>query len=100
MRPAEHTTAQAAHLILPSNHGLTNPEKWIRRQLLAGRFTGQRIGRTWFMNDADIAAARAALRQPRRPEPKPEPEPAQDIPVTVVDGLSARGRRRLLGKGA
>jgi hypothetical protein len=98
MRPAEHTTFEAAHLILPANHGLTNPEKWVRRQLLAGRFTGQRIGRTWFMNDSDIAAARAELRQPRRPQPKPEVK--QDIPIPVIDGLSARGRRRLLGKGA
>jgi hypothetical protein len=98
MSNPEYNPAQAAHLILPANHGLTDPERWIRRQLRTGRFSGQRIGRTWFMNDADVSAARAALRQPRKPEPKTEPAPEHPIPV--IDGLSARGRRRLLGKGA
>jgi hypothetical protein len=60
-------------------------------RLRRGVFTGIKIGRNWFMTDADIEAAIESCRN----EVAVEPEPVVSEAVTVVDGLSARSRRRL-----
>lgn len=88
----KHSLAQSARLLCGDNPPHSDPEKWLARQLRAGRFRGQKIGRFWFMTDADIEAAEESL-YPAGAEPLlhgPEPEP-----VGIVSGLSERGRRRL-----
>lgn len=87
-----HTLAQATRIICGDDSGLSDPEGWVVRKLRAGRFGGLKIGRNWFMTDADVEAAQAALRND--PQPRPEPEPASQ-PVGILDGLSERASRRL-----
>lgn len=92
----KHPLPEAARRICGENHGLRDPERWVATQLKRKRFRGQKIGRVWFMSDADIAAAEEVLYN--RPEQLPEPvdvispEPAA---ATIADGLTSRGRRRL-----
>lgn len=48
-----HTIAEVAELT--AMHKLSaNPEQWITRQIVAGKFRARRIGRQWAMTDADI----------------------------------------------
>ena len=48
-----HTIAEVAELT--AMHKLSaNPEQWITRGIIAGKFRARRIGRQWAMTDADI----------------------------------------------
>ena len=88
-----HTLAQATRIICGEDGaGLANPQHWVMCKLRAGRFPGLKIGRNWFMTDADIEAALSALRND--PKALPEPAPAPQ-PVGIIDGLSERAARRL-----
>lgn len=92
----KHPLPEAARRICGQNHGLRDPERWVATQLKRKRFRGQKIGRVWFMTDADIAAAEEALYN--RPEHLPEPVeaiPTEPAATTIADGLTSRGRRRL-----
>lgn len=90
----KHPLPEAARRICGENHGLRDPERWVATQLKRKRFRGQKIGRNWFMTDADIAHAEEALYN--RPEVMPEPESAESVePVSILAGLSTRSRNRL-----
>lgn len=88
----KHSLAEATRLILPAGHGLRNPERWVSEQLCSGRFHGQKIGRKWFMTDADIEHAEQALYPPAKPKPA---EPVEDTPGAIITGLSKAARRRV-----
>ncbi|WAC89706.1 hypothetical protein [Mycobacterium sp. Aquia_213] len=96
-RQVRYTLLEATQLLLGENHGLRNPQLWVARRLRSGEFTGQRIGRQWFMRPADIEAAQDAMASKLKPQPalEPEPEP-MPAPLIVIDGLSARSRNRLM----
>lgn len=87
-----HTLAQATRIICGEDGaGMANPQHWVMCKLRAGRFPGLKIGRNWFMTDADVEAAQATLRNDPKPLPAPEPE----RPVGIISGLSERAARRL-----
>jgi hypothetical protein len=92
---------EATRLILGDNHGLADPERWVAKQLRAGRFRGQKIGRGWFMRDVDIEAAIESLNNvPTLPPDHPPPQSdspigTDDVP-DILSGLSERSRRRVL----
>jgi hypothetical protein len=87
-----YTLAQATRIICDDNSGLADPQRWVVRQLRSGRFPGLKIGRNWFMTDADIEAAQDTLRNDPRPILAPESAPE---PVGIISGLSERAARRL-----
>jgi hypothetical protein len=87
-----YTLAQATRIIVGEDSGLADPQRWVVRKLRSGRFPGLRIGRNWFMTEADVESALSALRNDRKPQPEPEPAPR---PVGILDGLSERAARRL-----
>ena len=88
----KHPLREITKRIIPPDSGIRRPERWVTERLLDGRFRGQKIGREWYMSDADIQAAEEFLyRSSRRAEAAPTVEPA----VSIVEGLSARSRRRV-----
>jgi hypothetical protein len=93
--PTRYTLAEATQLLLGDNHGMRDPYLWVARRLRSGKFSGQKIGRQWFMQPADIEAALEAITSKPKPQPAPEPEPLPR-PLTVINGLSARSRNRVL----
>lgn len=88
----KYPLAEAARRIVPPDSGITRPERWVVTRLLDGRFRGQKIGRQWYMTEADIEAAEQSLY----PKPKPKPEVTEAQPMSIADALSPRSRRRLL----
>ena len=87
-----HTLAQATRVIVGDDSGLADPQGFVLRKLRAGRFGGLKVGRNWFMTDADIESAVSALRNDPAPQPAPEPELQ---PVGIISGLSERAARRI-----
>ena len=85
---SRHALPEAAQIIC-AGADLKLPELWVARRLRTGVFTGIRIGRNWFMTDADIDAA---IESCRREQPRPVVE---DVPLSVIAGLSERAARRL-----
>ena len=80
-----------AAVVICGDAGLRDPQRFVSKRLCRGEFRGIKIARQWFMTDADIAAAIETLRNPA-----PTPKPADAQPISVVDGLSQRSRRRVL----
>ena len=89
---SRHNISVAAQLICGDDSGLTDPRGWVMRQIRRGKFRACKIGRNWFMTDADIDAAKESLYAVARTEPQ---TPAAKPVSSVVDGLSAGARRRL-----
>jgi|GEM_PF-3280304 len=96
------TLAEATRRLLGDNHGLRDPQRWVTNQLLAGRFRGQKIGRSWFMREVDIETALEAMNNvPTHRSLRDHPPPQHDPPVVpanapdIWNGLSARARRRV-----
>lgn len=68
------------------------PELWLKRQIVAGRFTARRVGRTWRMTQADIDHALAVMSNtPGRAVPEPKP-----ADVALFQPSSASRRRHLV----
>jgi hypothetical protein len=74
-----------------------DPERFLTRQIKAGRVRAYKIGRNWMIADADIEAAidATATAQIPQPEPTPAPEPTP-TPAPVPHGMptAASMRRR------
>jgi hypothetical protein len=84
---ATHTLAEVAAMHLPAEW--KDGVRWLKRRLAAGEIPGKRLNRnTWVMTDAHIEQW---LNTPTAPEPVA----AQPEPLTVIDGLSTRSRKRL-----
>ncbi len=47
-----HTLTEVAPQLPPD---LSAPERWLTKQILAGRIRARKIGRRWYMTDDDIA---------------------------------------------
>lgn len=58
--------AEAMHLAKV----MRDPERYLVRQIKAGRIRGRKVGRTWMMTDADIDDALEAFANPA-PAPRP-----------------------------
>jgi hypothetical protein len=87
----------ATQMILGDNHGLADPERWVAKQLRAGRFRGQKIGRQWFMRGEDIEAASTPAPAPAPAADKARRHDPTDVePHSIIGGMSARGARRLI----
>jgi hypothetical protein len=83
-----HTIAEVCDLT--GMHKLSaNPEQWITRQIVAGRFKARRIGRQWAMTDADIQHMLERLANAEQ-ESRPESKPVVGLP-------SMASRRRRVG---
>jgi predicted GIY-YIG superfamily endonuclease len=90
---ARYTLEQATELICGDDSGLADPQLWMMRQLRKGRFHGFKIGRNWFMPQADVEAAIDSLRNGTKAASKPATDPVAD--PRIIDGLSERAKRRL-----
>lgn len=66
---------------------MADPQKWVARQIRAGRFPARRVGRHWRMTAADLEAALEAIAN--RPS-RPAAEPA--APGTAVSAAALRRR--------
>ena len=51
--PTLHTIPEVCRLTRMGELS-SNPEQWLTRQIVAGRFRARKIGRQWAMTDADI----------------------------------------------
>ena len=81
-----YSLAEVVAIALPEEW--VEPERWLRRQLNAGRINGYRVGRTWRMSETHV---RQLLN-----EPPAHPEPAPVAPdAHVLGGLSRRSRARI-----
>ena len=80
-----HTIAEVC--LLTGMHKLSaNPEQWITRQIVAGKFRARRIGRQWAMTDADIEHM---LDRLANSTDKPEPvSRVVGVPSSAAAGLS------------
>lgn len=94
---AKHPLPEAARRICGEACTLRDPERWVRERLLDPAypdFRGQKIGRDWYMTDADIQRAEQSLYLKAAP-PQPDRSEEPGTPLSLVDGLSQRGRRRV-----
>jgi hypothetical protein len=69
-----------------------DPERFLSRQIKAGRIRAYKVGRYWLMTDADIEAAIESFATAEAPKPEPAPTPAP-MPVGMPSSASLRRRR-------
>lgn len=90
-----YSLAEFAEMALPPD--LVDPERWLRRRLNNGTLRGYRAGRTWRITqdqlDYNFETLSNTKRQPDSPTVEP-PRPAE--PVSILAGMSERGRARVL----
>jgi hypothetical protein len=85
-----YSLAEVAAAHLPPEW--VEPERWLRARLNRGEISGSRYGRTWTMDEDDVAEFVARHRnKPAQPVAHTPEAP----PTSIVDGLSERSRRRL-----
>lgn len=99
MSHLKHPLTVAARRICGQACTLRDPERWVRERLLDPNypdFRGQKIGRDWYMTDADIDRAEQSLYlKSGSPTANPEPQAVAQPSLSLIDGLSQRGRRRI-----
>lgn len=81
------TLGEASERLALADH-LADPERFLARQLKAGKIRGRKIGRSWLMTDADIEAAIDAFAN----HTNTAPAPAEPTPATV--GMPSKGSLR------
>jgi hypothetical protein len=69
-----------------------DPERFLSRQIKAGRIRAYKVGRYWLMTDADIEAAIESFATTQAPQPEPA-APAAPMPVGMPSAASLRRRR-------
>jgi hypothetical protein len=74
--------------------GLKDPERWLRRKLNSGELRGRRYGRHWTMTQSDIEFMLQVVSNENL-APAAAPEQAGAPAGSIVDGMSARSRKRL-----
>ncbi|MCT7373189.1 helix-turn-helix domain-containing protein [Mycolicibacterium llatzerense] len=67
---------------------MSDPERWLQRQIRSGRVTARKVGRHWFMTQADIDAALERFASKQGPEPVVE----VDVPRRVGSAASLKRR--------
>lgn len=74
---------------------MTDPTRWLTRQIVAGRIRARRIGRQWRMTRADIDAALEVWANVPEPAPAaPATRVAADVPVIGRPSTVSLLRRR------
>lgn len=94
MNARTYSLAEVAAVYLPAEW--TDGVRWLSRRLNAGEISGYKVGRVWRMTDADVDAFVAGRRNPTKATPGvavPQPAPPA---VSILDGLSARSRQRVV----
>lgn len=81
-----YSLAEVAEMVLPPEW--KQPELWLMRRLRRHEITGYKVGHSWRMRQADVDALIEKYLNTVQPEPEPET-------VSVLEGLSARARRKL-----
>lgn len=80
-----------------AQHGLAevskDPVRWLAMRLNRGELRGVRLGRYWRMREADVEYM--LERYSNDAKVVEEPDPVASPRISVVDGISARSRRRL-----
>jgi len=69
---------------------MKEPERFLVRQIKAGKIRARKVGRVWMFTDEDVAYA---LEQFANPEPQPPAEPV--APAGAPSVASMRRRRRV-----
>ncbi|BAP96588.1 hypothetical protein MMASJCM_1812 [Mycobacteroides abscessus subsp. massiliense CCUG 48898 = JCM 15300] len=80
-------------MVLPANW--KEPVRWLQRHLVNGDISGYKVGHDWRMTAddvTDLVARRRNITKAVTPEAEPVTSPT---PVSILDGLSARSRRRV-----
>lgn len=89
-----YSLSEVSAVYLPAEW--TDAERWLRRRLNRGEISGYRVGRVWRMRQQDVddmvekrlnTTDSVSVARPSRVGPL--------SPVSVIDGLSERSRRRL-----
>lgn len=89
-----YSLSEVAEMVLPPNW--KEPVRWLQRHLVSGEISGYKVGHDWRMTSEDVTDLVARHRNsvettaPEQAEPVVAPGP-----VSILDGLSARSRRRI-----
>jgi hypothetical protein len=86
-----YSLAQVAEMVLPKD--FKDPIRWLKSRLKRGEISGYLVGRTWRMTESDVKDL--VDRHSNTPTAPQQVSPSSDRPLRVIDGLSARSRRRL-----
>lgn len=70
-----------------------DPERFLSRQIKAGRIRARKVGRYWLMTDADIDAAIESFATAEISKPEPAPAPVA-TPSSVGQPSAGSLRRR------
>jgi hypothetical protein len=90
--------AEVAEIVLPPEW--TDPVRWLARRLNRGEIRGYKVGHVWRMTDEHVAELIERYSNTALDRRQSTPiTPASDTSLRVVDGLSARSRRRLSRSG-
>lgn len=88
-----YSLPEVAAMVLPANW--KEPVRWLQRHLVNGDISGYKVGHDWRMTAddvTDLVARRRNITKTVTPEAEPVASPT---PVSILDGLSARSRRRV-----
>lgn len=90
-----YSLAEVAALVLPDDW--KEPERWLQRHLVSGDISGYKVGHTWRMTADDVTDLIARHRNNIQVAPVElcQPVETKPAPVSILDGLSARSRRRV-----
>ena len=88
-RAPMHTLAEVAETMGLAK-GLKGPERFLVRQILAGRIRARKVGRSWMMTDADVAFALEQFANELAAAPTSIPDGS---PVGAPSAASMRRRR-------
>ncbi len=72
---------------------MARPERWLTRQIAAGRFTARRVGRQWRMTQEDLDHALSVMAN-HAPAPAPAPT-GNHMPEIGMLSAASRRRRQL-----
>lgn len=86
-----YSLAEVAALVLPEEW--SDGERWLARRLNRGEIRGYRVGRTWRMTEGHVQEFIESCSNTLRATTEPAAEPVR--PVSVINGLSPRGRARV-----
>ncbi|AMU20837.1 hypothetical protein [Mycobacteroides abscessus] len=88
-----YSLPEVAAMVLPANW--KEPVRWLQRHLVNGDISGYKVGHDWRMTADDVTDLVARRRNITKTV-TPEAEPVtSETPVSILDGLSARSRRRV-----
>lgn len=93
MNARTYSLGEVADVYLPPEW--TDGVRWLARRLNAGEISGYKVGRVWRMTDADVDEFVAGRRKPTKSSADVAVSRPSTAAVSILDGLSARSRRRV-----